>query len=355
MEKLNSLNIYFFRKICAKAIIFCLSFSVFLPLVRAQETEGVFDQKGVEINRLRLVGKFPPEESREDANLLDRIGEFFFGDKQTLVLSKPISVFAESPDSYWVLDQGLGSLVKVQDGVGEIPQSFHQHYTSLVGICALPQGDLLFTESRRNKIFKLNQDEQADKLIEFCPAVDLKQPTGIAYSPTKNEVWVVETASHRITVLNLKGEVVHHIGKRGNGPLEFNFPTFIWIDKSGLVYVVDAMNFRIQILNSDGEFITKFGEIGDATGYFSRPKGIATDSFGNIYIVDALFHAVQIFDKKGNFLYYFGGQGRQDGKFWLPTGIFIDENDFIYIADSYNSRIQVFQLINGRINGSDQD
>ncbi|NOX85836.1 MAG: hypothetical protein GXO86_07725 [Chlorobi bacterium] len=355
MEQMNGLSIYSFRKLSLKAVVFCLLYLVFLLPVRAQETEGIYDQKGVEINRLRLVTKFPTEKSKVEVNLVDRIAEFFFGKKEAIVLSKPISVFAENPDSFWVLDQGLGSLLKVQDGVGEIPQSFHQHYTSLVGICALPQGDLLFTESRLNKVFKLNKDESADKLLEFCPAVKLDQPTGIAFSSLKNEVWVVETALHRITVLDLQGKVIRHIGKRGDGPLEFNFPTFLWIDKSGLVYIVDAMNFRVQILNSEGEFISMFGEIGDATGYFSRPKGIATDSFGNIYIVDALFHAVQIFDKNGNFLYYFGGQGRKDGKFWLPTGIFIDDNDFIYVADSYNSRIQVFQLINGRLNDNDKD
>jgi len=84
-----------------------------------------------------------------------------------------------------------------------------------------------------------------------------------------------ETGAHRISVLNRKGEIIKRTGSRGNGPGEFNFPTFIWIDKLGNAYVVDSMNFRIQIFNKNGEFVSAFGEIGDATGYFARPKGIA--------------------------------------------------------------------------------
>ena len=334
-------------------MVLCISCLFFLASGWAQDTVLLLDNMDAEINRIRFVTKFPPEKGVVEKGIFDRIGEFIFGKNQALILSKPISVIAENPESYWVLDQGLGVLLKVQDKVGEIPQPIKEKYSSLVGICASSYREIFFTDSRVNKIFKLNLDDH--KLVEFNPSVELNQPTGIAYSRLNDELWVVETAAHRISVFNRMGEVVRQIGKRGESPGEFNYPTFIWIDKAGVVYIVDSMNFRIQILNSDGELISVFGQIGDATGYFSRPKGIATDSFGNIYVVDALFHAVQIFDKNGNLLYHFGKQGREDGQFWLPTGIFIDDNDYIYISDSYNSRVQVFQLINGQTNDFSKD
>ncbi len=328
-----------------RTVVLCILCLLFFTPCWAQDTLMLSGSQGAEINRIRMVSKFPPEKRVEEKSIFDRVGEFFFGKKQAVILSKPISVFAENPESYWVLDQGLGNMIKVQDGVGEIPHPFKEKFSSLVGICASSHNELFFTDSRADKIFKLSLDK--DELTEFNPSVELNQPTGIAYSRLNDELWVVETASHRISVFNPQGELIRRIGKRGEGPGEFNFPTFIWIDKSGIVYIVDSMNFRIQILNGEGKVILVFGQIGDATGYLSRPKGIATDSFGNIYVVDALFHAVQIFDKNGKFLYYFGRQGRKNGQFWMPTGIFIDDNDYIYIADSYNSRIQVFQLING--------
>ncbi|MCF6342007.1 MAG: 6-bladed beta-propeller [Bacteroidales bacterium] len=331
----------------------CLSYLFFLSSIWAQNLVNAIDSSQAEINRIRFVAKFPPEKGVVQEGIFDRIGEFLFGKQQEPVLSKPISIIASNPESYWVLDQGLGVLLNIKDNVGEIPRSFKKKYSSLVGLCVSADSVCFYTDSRLNKIFELNVGK--DEMTEFKPSTELFQPTGLAYSRINDELWVVETAAHRISVFNREGKLIRQIGKRGELPGEFNYPTFIWIDKAGVVYIVDSMNFRIQILNSDGGVITVFGEIGDATGYFSRPKGIATDSFGNIYVVDALFHAVQIFDKNGNLLYHFGKQGREDGQFWLPTGIFIDDNDYIYVADSYNSRVQVFQLINGQTNDSIKD
>ncbi|MCB2219973.1 MAG: 6-bladed beta-propeller [Bacteroidetes bacterium] len=308
-----------------------------------QESSHTSLNNVVESYDIEWVCSIPQEKKEDDQSWLNRIGEFIFGKKQVISLSKPISVFAKNLDSIYVLDQGVGALVFLQMNVGEIPYQVTEKYSSIVGICSGPDNELFFTESRFNSIFKFLPHK--NELYEFKCSNKLNQPTGIAFSNDEKEIWVVETGAHRITVFDLYGNEIRQIGKRGKGAGEFNYPTFIWIDASGLVYIVDSMNFRIQILNSDGEMISSFGEAGDATGFFSRPKGIATDSHGNIYVVDALFHAVQVFDQRGTLLYHFGHQGREDGQFWMPTGIYVDHHDLIYIADSYNSRIQVFQLI----------
>jgi DNA-binding beta-propeller fold protein YncE len=215
--------------------------------------------------------------------------------------------------------------------------------SSLVGICYGPNSSILFTDSHARTIYSLTAEKKNLRILN--DTLKLEQPTGIAYSMVNKEIWVVETKAHRIAVLNEKGELLRRLGKRGNGPGEFNYPTHIWIDKKGLIYITDAMNFRIQVLNAGGEVVSIFGEAGDASGYLASPKGIATDSFGNIYVVDALFHVVQVFDIKGKLLYKFGNQGHGNGEFWMPSGIYIDNQDNIYVADSYNSRVQVFQLI----------
>ena len=337
-------NLIFYNCTKRKIVLF-ISCMCFFMGGWTQGTTPLNDSVHSEIERIRWVSKYPSEIKIEKKSLFGRIGEFIIGKQNVVILSKPINVFAENPESFWVLDQGVGSIVYVQMEVGDIPQPLKDKYSSLVGICSAFEHEIFFTDSRANKILKMNIAK--DELIEFNDTVQLLQPTGIAYSSLNNELWVVETAAHRITVFNREGEVIKRIGKRGDAPLEFNFPTFIWIDKAGFVYIVDSMNFRIQILNPEGELVYYFGQTGDATGYFARPKGIATDSFGNIYVVDGLFHSVQIFDKNGKFLFHFGQQGREDGQFWMPSGIYIDSNDYIYVADSYNARIQVFQLING--------
>jgi len=275
----------------------------------------------------------------------DRFNSIVFGTKIP-VLSNPISVYADNADVFWVLDQGNKTVFQIQEGVGDIPHSILKtdfNLSSLVGICSGSNSSILFTDSRAQKIYRISKEK--NRLECLNDTLVLEQPTGIAFSRLKKEIWVVETKAHRIAILNENGDLIKRIGTRGNLPGEYNYPTHIWIDNKGYVYITDAMNFRIQVLNAEGEIISVFGETGDVSGYFARPKGIATDTFGNVYVVDALFHAVQVFDIKGNFLYKFGNQGHGKGEFWMPSGIYIDALNTIYVADTYNSRIQVFKLI----------
>jgi len=275
----------------------------------------------------------------------DRIIEFIFGKKNNTELTKPVAVLAMDSEISWVLDQENGVIFKFQGEVGEITHfknKTYKFFRSLVGLCTLPDGTILFTDSYWNKVFSFQATGKYLKPLNDSLVFD--RPTGIAYLVGKKQLWVVETNAHRITILDINGHLVRRIGQRGTGPGEFNYPTSIWIDKTNKIFIVDAMNFRIQIFDKEGNFISMFGKIGDATGYFARPKGIATDSYGHVYVADALFNAVQIFDQGGHFLYTFGTQGHGQGEFWMPAGIYIDNKDNIYVTDSYNSRVQVFQL-----------
>ncbi len=321
---------------------YCLIRSGFVVLTLLIFFSSLCAQSGNDYH-VRWIAQFPEEAGEKAPTFRDRISGWVFGQKPQLV-TKPFNIVASDPRMYWILDQGTGGVLEVSDGKGELMKSMrksNKEYSSLVGICLLPEGDMLCTDSRRNLVFQISQD----KLYHLFDSLSFNQPTGIAFSAKTDEIWIVETGAHRITVLDREGKVVKRIGGRGSGPGSFNYPTFIWIDKAGFVYIVDSMNFRVQILDQDGNYLSSFGKSGDATGNMARPKGVATDSKGNIYVADALFHVVQIFDREGNFLYSFGGQGQETSEFWMPSGIFIDEEDYIYVADSYNSRVQVFQLV----------
>ena len=295
------------------------------------------------------VSQFPAWQAVETKkNSFKRIYDFLVQKGKDKKIGRPIAIVANSPTDYWIVDQGGKTIFKVENK--KVRQPFcikdkEDYFSSLVGSCKLPDGRLLFSDSKLNQVFIISADGKS--LSTLGDSMTFGQPTGIAWNPATHEFWVVETGAHRIAVLNEKGVLVRRIGSRGDGEGQFNFPTSICIDKAGDAYIVDAMNFRVQILNKSGGFVTKFGESGDASGTFARPKGICVDSYGHIYIADALFHVVQIFDRAGTFLYSFGSQGREKEQFWMPAGLFIDENNFIYVADSYNSRVQVFQLING--------
>lgn len=309
-------------------------------------TQSNAQKTTTEMHSVQWVGQFPMVNKTTKTKKLGWVSKFLFGKKNDFEIIKPIAILASSPKEFYILDQGSGTIFNIKDNHKKIPKVLKKNKTnfpSLVSFSSIPNYEILFTDSRLNKIYQLNEKEK--KLVVLNKTLQLQQPTGIAYSKITNEIWVVETAAHKISILNKNGELIKTLGKRGIGPGEFNFPTDIWIDNFGKAYVVDTMNFRIQIFNKNGEIISIFGEQGNATGYFARPKGIATDSFGNIYVTDVLYHTVQVFDISGNFLYKFGEQGRGKEQFWMPSGIYIDANNFIYVSDSYNSRIQIFKLV----------
>jgi DNA-binding beta-propeller fold protein YncE len=294
---------------------------------------------------IRWIGNVPSEKEKSNTGFFEKIFNFITG-YEPVVFNSPVYVYATDLNDYLVANQGNGNIVLSKNGELNILPVFKKetsYFPSLVSICAFTGDNYLLTDSRLNKIFQLSSDGKSIRSLNENLSLD--RPTGIAWSKKKDEIWVTETGSHRISVLNSNGELKRIVGGRGTGNLEFNFPTYIWIDSEGKIYIVDSMNFRVQVLTPEGKFITSFGKQGDATGSFARPRGIATDSKGNIYVADALFNSVQIFDISGNLLYYFGSQGTGKYQFWMPSGIFIDKDDYIYISDSYNGRVQIFQLV----------
>ena len=312
---------------------------------QAQDTTYVDVLDLIDNNSVEWVNQIPTLKQDAIRNKKGWFKRLLFGKEEITSFQKPVNVIGLSPENCIVFDQGNGTLFFTEDNKLKIPKLLRKqetYFPSLVGACMLPDNSILFTDSKLKKIFSLSEDRKL--LMELNIDLTLSQPTGIAYSNQKNQIWVVETSKHQIHILDITGQLIKTIGKRGTGKAEFNFPTSIWIDSNGKAYVVDALNYRVQIFDADGNFMSMFGENGNGTGFLARPKGIATDSYGNIYVVDALFHGVQIFDIDGNYLYQFGKQGSNTEEFWMPSGIYIDTNDHIYIADSYNSRIQVFEL-----------
>jgi DNA-binding beta-propeller fold protein YncE len=278
------------------------------------------------------------------AGFIRTISDALFGSEPD-DLVRPIAVYAPDTMRYWILDQELGTMMvfDVEDNaIHQVQGPGNNRFPSLVGLCGGSRDEVYFTDSRLDAVFRCSYPDCAAERIN--DTLQMKQPTGIAFAPLSAQLWIVETAAHRVTVMDRRGRLIRRFGNRGSAPGEFNYPTFIWIDREEQVYIVDAMNHRIQMFSSDGVFISSFGQQGDATGYFASPKGLATDSHGNIYVVDGLFHTVQIFDREGRYLSRFGTQGTKDGQCWLPVGISIDDHDRIYLADSYNARIDVFAL-----------
>lgn len=178
------------------------------------------------------------------------------------------------------------------------------------------------------------------------------RPVGLAVDNERKRLYVVDAGGvdkkddHVVRVLDIEtGKLQFVIGKRGDGPGEFNLPRDAVVGADGLLYVVDGGNFRVQVFDKDGKYLKTFGAVGRQSGQFSRPKEIAADAKGNIYVVDTAFGNFQIFNPEGKLLLDVGSRGSADApaKFMLPSGIAVDNDGRIYMVDQFFRKVEVFR------------
>ena len=218
-----------------------------------------------------------------------------------------------------------------------------------------PEETVYVSDSAGKAVFAF--DRNGKRLASFGRD-DLERPTGLAIDRGRGIVYVVDSArhdspKHRVLAFDLQGHKKFELGPkdgpsgRGNGDGQFFFPSYVSVDKAGMVYVGDTMNFRVQVFGPDGKFVRKFGEGGDGPGTFQRIKGLAFDSFGNLYAVDGGHANVQLFNKDFHVLMFFGGSAPKLEYFDVPSGIAIDPNtNRIYVCNEYLARVNVYELIN---------
>lgn len=211
-------------------------------------------------------------------------------------------------------------------------------------------------------------------------------------------VYVADTANHRIQKFDPDGEYLGQWGSFGTGDGQFNAPAALIIDASNHIYIIDGYNDRVQKFTLDGVFVTKWGSHGDQPGQFNfwqhhqdsnlDSTGITIDKQGNIVVVDNENYRIQTFDPNGIFLKLWGGDvthglildspggividpmgnhlladgskkiykftpegvlitqwgssGTGDGEFKKPLGVGLDDNGNVYVCDTSNFRIQKF-------------
>ncbi len=237
----------------------------------------------------------------------------------------------------WIFDPANQRSVKVET-------VNNTELMSPVAVADRPDGSFFLADSYLKSVFLLDRQ---GKLIRTVAEEGLERPAALAYDETGDRLYVADSAGQRIAVYASDGRHLSTWGKSGYGDGEFNYPSYLALDRAGRLLVTDALNYRVQAFDRNGRFLWKIGKHGDGSGDFAAPKGVAVDSEGHLYVVDALFDAVQIFDQQGALLLSFGDRGPAPGEFWLPEGAFIDKQDRIYVADSFNRRIQVFEFLGG--------
>ncbi|MDO8631984.1 MAG: hypothetical protein Q7R41_15975 [Phycisphaerales bacterium] len=223
----------------------------------------------------------------------------------------------------------------------------------------------------------------------------LTGPNDLAFNPATNELYTVDSGSHRVLVFveSAPGSgtwgLTRSWGMEGTGLGQFAAPQAIALNPTlGHVIVTDADNFRIQVFNTSGILLFKFGYRTlylptSELAWFARSEGVAVDSCGNVYISDALMGTVRVFSITPAAPHCEGGTnpwaactsnsdclgggtcvmatakelgtthtpvvsyGTGAGHVRVPCDITIDSADRLFVADTNNGAVQVFDITCG--------
>lgn len=85
----------------------------------------------------------------------------------------------------------------------------------------------------------------------------LNQPLDLKVDD-QGRVYVMDWGDVHIKVYDSQGRFLRTIGRKGQGPGEFDTPSFFDLTKSGKVCVLDGRQRRVTFLTSQGEYVSSF-------------------------------------------------------------------------------------------------
>ena len=147
-----------------------------------------------------------------------------------------------------------------------------------------------------------------------------------------------------------EGTVVAGGQGQGNNLNQFNYPSFLFIDREETVYVSDRDNHRVMkwLKGAKEGIIVAGGQgYGDNLNQFKWPLGLIVSEVGDIYVADAENYRIMCWpfgSEEGRIVAGGNGPGQGSNQFKYPTGLSFDVENNLYVVDSWNHRIQRFSV-----------
>jgi hypothetical protein len=99
-------------------------------------------------------------------------------------------------------------------------------------------------------------------------------------------------------ILDLEEDLI--IGNEEDENYMFYRVRDIEVDAEGNIYVLDAGNYRVQRFDKNGAYLQTIGKKGQGPGEFERPNNLFIDAQNNIYVSEG--RKIQIFNNPGEFI-----------------------------------------------------
>lgn len=171
-----------------------------------------------------------------------------------------------------------------------------------------------------------------------------QQPTGIALDRATGHLYVLDSPSDELVLLDLEGNVLARAGgRRRYAGVSLDHPTEIAVG-ADVVVVLDRSGFRIQLLDLDCGPLSQF-TISDASRRPRTPElALAVDGAGNVYVSTMLGSPeLRVYQHDGELIDSLGKSYRTNRRLSALSGAWIDSAGRIYLADPGSSRVLVFE------------
>jgi YD repeat-containing protein len=259
---------------------------------------------------------------------------------------EPHGLAVDAEGNVWVADTG-NYRVEEFNSKGEFVRKFgvkggaNGNFYSVWGVTIDPEGHVWTIDSSQTTSRAQEFNSKGEYIRKFGTyGTTFMNPRGIA-TDAKGNLWISDSASHRIKEFSAEGKLIRTAGTEGTGDGQFWMPEGIAVDPEGNVWVDDPGNNRVEEFSAEGTYLSQFGTPGNNDGEVAEPRGIATDAKGNLWVADTGNDRVQEYTAS-EFVRKFGGEGSGAGQFKHPTGTATDSEGNVWVADTGHNRVQEF-------------
>ncbi len=198
----------------------------------------------------------------------------------------PVSIAVDNKNNIYVGDSETGAIYKIDN---EGFSSLFYNATIFPSSMTFDSENLLYiVDSELKHVVVLDNSGQ---LVRIIGAGTFLYPTGIAYSPLTNKIYVAEHGGLgtgfkplvKIWVFDLQGNLLNSFASHGNKDGQFYRIQGMAVDRCGKLYAVDPFQASISVFENE-QFLTKFGEYGKNSSQLNVPMDIAFDSRSRAWI-----------------------------------------------------------------------
>ena len=151
-----------------------------------------------------------------------------------------------------------------------------------LGLCIEYNGDVLVADKNNSRVSVFSKDLL---FISNIGIRQLKEPTDVKLTPS-SVVVVLDKRPKCVHFYSKNGHLLNSYISRRQGPdCLVYIPTFFCLDLAGNIIISDYGNHRIKIVSQSEQLIHTIGREGEGIGEFMHPFCICNSKLGSIFLV----------------------------------------------------------------------